>query len=115
MHSPGYVDHRFRWIPITCSDNTASNSSRTPESVVALDWNQWTASPELVDDFVGIRTGDKNKVSIIGRIRRVGEEVVIYPLIMGAPFFDHTLNEELNVSVALAWYGGSWIEFSSKI
>jgi hypothetical protein len=48
---------------------------------------------------------DKNKVSIIGRIRRVGEEVVIYPLIMGAPSFVHPLNEELNINVDLAWYG----------
>jgi hypothetical protein len=50
------ADHWFRAMPTTCSGNMASSFSGTPESVVALDWNQWTASPELMDDFIGIRT-----------------------------------------------------------
>jgi hypothetical protein len=49
------ADHPLRAMPTICCGNKASSSSGTPESVVALDWNQWTASPELVDDFIGIR------------------------------------------------------------
>jgi hypothetical protein len=50
------ADHLFRAMPSTCSGNMVSSFSGTPESVVALVWTQWTASPELVDDFIGMRS-----------------------------------------------------------
>jgi len=43
-----HVDHPLR--------RTASSFSGVPESVVALVRNQWTAWPEHVDDFIGLRT-----------------------------------------------------------
>jgi hypothetical protein len=43
------ADHLFRAMPTTCSGNKASSSSGTPESVVALDWNQWTAGSRILD------------------------------------------------------------------
>jgi len=49
--------HLFWAMPSTRSDGMASSFSGTPESVVALVWNQWTACPELVDDFIGLRSG----------------------------------------------------------
>jgi hypothetical protein len=56
LNNPSYADRLFRVMPTTCSGNMASSSSRTPESVVALVWTQWTTSPELMDDFIGIRS-----------------------------------------------------------
>ena len=49
--------------------------------------------------------------SVIGKIRTVSDvEIIIYPLIMGAPTFKHTQNEKISVSVDLAWYGYRWYE-----
>jgi hypothetical protein len=43
----------FRAMPTSFSDSMVSSFSRTPETVVALLRNQWTARPELVVDFIG--------------------------------------------------------------
>ncbi|MBN1937924.1 MAG: hypothetical protein JW934_24940 [Anaerolineae bacterium] len=54
---------------------------------------------------------DEQLVSVIGKIRKVSErEVIAYPLIMGAPSFDHPLNKDISVSVDLMWYGYDWYE-----
>jgi len=43
------ADHPFRVMPTTCSGGMASIFSGTPESVVGLDWNQWTACSGILE------------------------------------------------------------------
>jgi hypothetical protein len=54
----------------------------------------------------------ESKVSIIGEIRKIEDDIiVIYPLIMGAPSFDHPLNKDIGIDLeTLVWYGWDWYE-----
>jgi len=54
---------------------------------------------------------DRNNVSIVGLIRSIDDcTVLIHPLIMGAPSFDHPANADINTNVDLLWYGYDWYE-----
>jgi hypothetical protein len=55
---------------------------------------------------------EQSKVSIIGQVRRISDkEIVIHPLIMGAPSLDHSLNEDVPLDFdELVWYGFDWYE-----
>jgi hypothetical protein len=55
---------------------------------------------------------DEQIVSIIGQVRNVSEfEIVLNPLIMGAPSLDHPFNKNVNIDPArLAWEGFEWYE-----
>ena len=49
-------------------------------------------------------------VSIIGTVRSVGpKQVVCYPIVMGAPSFDHARNKSVQ-GHSLSWYSGEWYE-----
>jgi hypothetical protein len=52
---------------------------------------------------------DQQIVSIIGQVRNVSEEeIVLNPLIMGAPSLDHPFNKD--VKLDLSWEGFEWYE-----
>jgi hypothetical protein len=52
---------------------------------------------------------DGAKVTVVAGIRNiVGKQIVAYPLVMGAPSFDHPANEGLGLD--LMWYGWEWFE-----
>lgn len=54
--------------------------------------------------------GQENKISIVGKIRRVEKEVIIYPLIMGAPTLEHPKNHNLDIRQDLIWFGFDWYQ-----
>jgi len=55
---------------------------------------------------------DGAKLSIIGRIREISNnQVIIWPLIIGAPSFDHQFNKDFIIKPKyLMWYGWVWYE-----
>lgn len=66
----------------------------------------------IVADTGRLELSQKSKVSIIAGIRHIDQENIIsYPLIMGAPSFDHPWNKDFGIDPAvLMWYGWEWYE-----
>ena len=52
----------------------------------------------------------RRRVTIIGQIRSVTpDEVILAPLIMGAPSLEHANNIEVGIPMErLVWYAGDW-------
>jgi hypothetical protein len=65
----------------------------------------------FVADTGRTEQSDRNKVSLVGQIRNIDDrEIVVHPIIMGAPWLDHPFNKDVKVGVDLAWYGFEWYE-----
>ena len=63
----------------------------------------------LVCDTGRSEQAEKSTVSIIGEIRKIeSNEIIIYPIIMGAPTFIHPLNKDFQLDLTL--YDGDWYE-----
>jgi hypothetical protein len=53
----------------------------------------------------------KSTISMVGQVRSIDEnEVVIAPLVMGAPTYDHPLNEDAAKKFDYSWQGWEWYE-----
>ncbi len=94
--------------------NDVYTSDRVRNRVVLpfeFDKDVWLefGTEHFVADTGKAEQAQRSKVSIIGGIRRIDENAVtLYPLIMGAPSFEHPLNREFNID--LSWHGWDWYE-----
>lgn len=63
----------------------------------------------FVADTGRVEQAQQSEVSIIGEIRKIDNDtIIIYPIIMGAPTFDHPWNRDIKID--LIWYGWDWYE-----
>ena len=67
----------------------------------------------IVSDTGRLEQSKESEIAIIGTVRQHSSEVIIiHPLIMGAPTFDHAQNRRLesNQLPDLMWYGYDWYQ-----
>jgi hypothetical protein len=66
----------------------------------------------FVADTGKLEQSKKSICSIVGTIREITEnEIIVYPLIIGAPSFDHSWNQNKGIgSIALMWTGWDFFE-----
>ncbi|MBU1276775.1 MAG: hypothetical protein KJ720_15470 [Proteobacteria bacterium] len=63
----------------------------------------------IVADTEKVFQSQTSIISIIGEIRGVNaHEIILHPIIMGAPSYDHPLNQEYGGDVV--WFGWNWYE-----
>jgi hypothetical protein len=65
----------------------------------------------FLNDTGRLEQEKKAIVSIVGQVKSISKtEIIIHPLIMGAPTYDHELNKEASEKLDFFWEGWSWYE-----
>jgi hypothetical protein len=66
----------------------------------------------ILNDTGRLEQSSKHTVSIIGQLRNLDEhEIILAPIVMGAPSFEHPMNQDIGIPMdELSWHGGDWYE-----
>lgn len=90
------------------------DARRTRSSIILPYDSDWAVSIEYSTKHIVADTGlselhQGGHITVAAGIRRIeGNHIIAYPLVMGAPSFDHLANHELGID--LMWNGWEWFE-----